>query len=163
VPSGSPVSFLAMPLADLLFNSGDLRSALHAQAGKLVAEVQAAPQDHVLQADEDLWATALAERGSVQAPELHVDRMWQDPPQEVQVDVRGYGNRAIFDYSQPAWFPGYRVTIHIPFSGEADVFKLQPSSFTYNPPRAQVRNGELTDTIEYRTTAPSTSLRMPAG
>jgi hypothetical protein len=37
----------AVTLADLPFTSGDLRSALGAQASKLVAELQAAPEDQV--------------------------------------------------------------------------------------------------------------------
>jgi hypothetical protein len=41
MPSGSTACLLLMALAELLFNTGDLRSALQAQAGKLVARVAA--------------------------------------------------------------------------------------------------------------------------
>ena len=143
-----------MTLHDLLFVSGDLRASLKAQAGKVVAEVNAAPVEHLRDVDEDGWVAALVERWSVEAPVLHVERMWQDEAKEVQVDVRGYANRAIFDYDRPAWFPGYRIKVHIPFSGEADVFKLRASTFSYNPPRAEIGRGELTETIEYPTDSP---------
>jgi hypothetical protein len=134
---------------DLLFNSGHLRDALEAQSRKLGAEVEAAPADHVLQTDADEWATALAQRWSIEVPELDTDAMWQDEPQEVQVDVRYHGMRAISDYSKPAWWPGFRVTVHIPFTGEADVFKLRPNSYTSNPPSAELGRNELLDVIEY--------------
>jgi hypothetical protein len=135
--------------ADLLFNDGHLGTSLDEHARKLVAEVEAAPADHVLQTDAEEWAAALVRRWSVQVPELDVDAMWQDEPKEVQIDVRHDGMRAILDYSQPAWWPGFRVTVHIPFTGEADVFRLRPNSYTYNPPRANVGPNEITEVIEY--------------
>ena len=91
----------------------------------------------------------MVERWSVEAPELHPDKMWMDRPQEVQVDVRGHPNRAIFDRSRPVWWPGYRVTVHIPFSGDDGVFRLRAGQFSMNPPSADVRAGELVDVIEY--------------
>jgi hypothetical protein len=135
--------------ADVLFAQGDLSAALDALKEKLVDEINAAPEDHLLHVDEDEWVSALVDRWSVDAPELHPDKMWMDRPQEVQVDVRGYPNRAIFDHSQPAWWPGYRVTIHIPFSGDEGVFRLRANSFSMNPPSADVGSGEIVDVIEY--------------
>ncbi len=38
---------------------------------------------------------------------------------------------------------------HIPFTGEADVFKFQPSTFSWNPPHAEIRGQEVRYTIEY--------------
>lgn len=147
-PSRKASTLIGVP-ADLLFNDGHLSTSLDEQARKLVAEVEAAPADHVLQTDAEEWAAALVRRWSVQVPKLDVDAMWQDEPKEVQVDVRHDGMRAILDYSQPAWWPGFRVTVHIPFTGEADVFRLRPNSYTYNPPRANVGPNEITEVIEY--------------
>jgi hypothetical protein len=104
--------------ADLLFRDDDLRLTLEAIAHKMVDEINAAPEQHLLQVDEDRWVSALVERWSVEAPELHPDKMWMDRPQEIQVDVRGHPNRAIFDHSRPVLWPGYRVTVHVPFSGD---------------------------------------------
>jgi hypothetical protein len=47
---------------ELLFNSGELRPALEAQARSLRAEVEAAPEEHILRVDEEEWIAALAER-----------------------------------------------------------------------------------------------------
>jgi hypothetical protein len=59
--------------------------------------------------------------------------------------------RAIIDpYSDAVRnYPGYRVVVHVPFEGEADVFKLRPSSFNFNPPRSRINADELVLTIEY--------------
>jgi hypothetical protein len=136
--------------ADLLFNDGDLRSAFQNVTKKLVKEVESTPEQHLLQADEQEWAQALAERYSVAAPVLHTDQMWMEPPRDVQVDVSHEGfMRALPENGGPFHVPGYRVVIHIPFSGDYGVFKLQASQFSLNPPRAIVERDELKDVVEY--------------
>ena len=144
-----------MPEHELLFNSGDLRRTLENYGQGLVREVEAAPEEHVLQADEVEWAKALADRYSVTAPELKPDDAWMDPPKDVQVDVSwDHVNRAIMDPSRPAYVPGHRTVAHIPFVGDKAVFSLRPSSFTLNPPRADIADGELRLVIEYPSDTP---------
>jgi hypothetical protein len=54
---------------DLLFyRGGELGSALEAQSRKLVDEIEAAPEDHLLHVDEDEWVRALVDRWQVEAP-----------------------------------------------------------------------------------------------
>ena len=65
-------------VADLLFYRGDLRGTLENIKAKLAHEIAKAPDDHVLEADEEAWAGALAERYRVEAPTLRRDEMWQD-------------------------------------------------------------------------------------
>jgi hypothetical protein len=75
----------------------------------------------------------------------------REPVKDVKVDVSWDRSRYFSDpYSDLARnFPGYRVVVHIPFEGDASVFSLRPSSFTYNPPRGRVQDGDLLLTIEY--------------
>ena len=134
---------------DLLFNEGHLDASLEALSRKLAHEVEAALADHVLSVDEDAWAAALAERWAVTCPTLRTDDMWQEEPQEVQVDVRYDQGRAIFDRSRSVMWPGFRVVVHIPFDGDPGVFKLRPNSFTFNPPRADIAGSDIVDVIEY--------------
>ncbi len=137
-------------LPDLLFCTGELRLALEENDRRLVAEVERAPEEHLMQAEIDEWVRALVERYEVEAPQLHPEQAWMDRPQEVQVDVsHEYFMRAISDPTRPAYIAGYRVVVHIPFEGDKAVFSLRPSSFTLNPPRAQVHDGELRDVVEY--------------
>ena len=141
---------------DLLFNSGDLRLTLENHGEGLVREVEAAPEDHVLRADAEEWAQELAERYAVEAPRLLVDQIWRDEMESVQVDV-SWDNfrRAITDPSRPVYVPGHRTTVHIPFSGERDLFLLRPSQYTFNPPRAEVAQAELRLPVEYPDDAPA--------
>jgi hypothetical protein len=46
------------------------------------------------------------------------------------------------------------VRVHIPFSGEKDVFKFRPSTRTTSAPSASLRDRELIQTIEYPADAP---------
>jgi hypothetical protein len=146
-----------VPDHDLLFHrSGALRDALEQQAGGMVQEVGRTPEDHVLQVDEDAWAQALAERWSVDAPELRPDDAWMDRPKDVQVDVSwDHFRRAITDPSRPTYVPGHRTVVHIPFTGDKTIFSLQPSTYTLNPPRADVGDGELRLVIEYPSDTPA--------
>jgi hypothetical protein len=133
-----------------MFYDGDLRGTLDAYGGRASHEVESAPEDHVLRADEDQWAQALADRYTVMAPTLDADNVWMDEPKAVQVDVSwDHFNRAIFDPSTPTYVPGHRTVVHIPFTGEEHVFKLQASTRSLNPPRADVASAELRLVIEY--------------
>jgi hypothetical protein len=135
----------------LLFNSGELRLALEAQAGKMRDAVEAESEESVKQADVDEWAAALAHHFAIACPELQTNDVWREPVRDVKVDVSWDRSRYFSDpYSDLARnYPGYCVVVHIPFEGEAGVFSLRPSSFTYNPPRGRVKDGDLLLTIEY--------------
>jgi hypothetical protein len=127
---------------DRLFVELDLNAALEGHARGLDEEIEKSPEDHLLQVDEDEWVAALVARYTIATPELRPDDWWMEQA-ETQVDVSWDQNRAILDPSQPAYVPGHRVEVHIPFSGEKDVFKYRPSSWTTVLPAAEVRDGEL--------------------
>jgi len=44
--------------------------------------------------------------------------------------------------------PGTAIEVSIPFNGEPEAFKIQPSMFTLNPPCGKVENGQLVLRIE---------------
>lgn len=151
--TGASGSFDAV--ASHLFYEGDLRDALEGHARGMDKEIAEAPEEHLMQADEDDWVAALVERYWLDAPQLLRDQWWMDAPQEIKVDVRYDGAmRAIFDYSQPALVNGFRIIVHVPFTGERDLFKFTPSTRNYNPPTATVKNSEVQIVVEYPADAP---------
>jgi hypothetical protein len=121
---------------DLLFNSGELRLALEAQAKKMRDAVEAELEESLKQADVGEWAAALAHHFAVACPQLQTDDVWREPVKDVKVDVSWERSRYFSDPDSDLArnFPGYRVVVHIPFEGDAGVFSLRPSSFTFNPP-----------------------------
>ena len=139
-----------------MFNQGELRQALEAQAKKLADAVDAESEESLKQADPGEWAASLVHHFAVVCPELNTDAVWMEPAENIGVDVSRDPMRAILDpYSDAVRkYPGYRVVVHTPFEGEADVFKLRPSSFSINPPRGRTKSDELLLTIEYPHDAP---------
>lgn len=136
---------------DLLFNSGELDRALEAQATKMREAVEAEPEENLKQVDIDEWAAALAHHFAVVCPELKTEDVWREPVEDVEVDVSWDRSRYFSDYASDLArnFPGYRVVVHIPFEGDADVFQLRTNTRTFNPPRGQLKGSDLIKTIEY--------------
>ncbi|RVI84195.1 hypothetical protein CN188_09410 [Sinorhizobium meliloti] len=66
---------------------------------------------------------------------------------ETKIDVSRDRGRYISDRSRPFHVTGTTFEVEIPFSGDAELFKVQPTSFTFNPPRGTVRGGSLFYTI----------------
>src|SRR5579884_2307900 len=137
-----------------LFAHGRLTDALESQQRRLYEEIDQAPEDHVLHADDDAWAEALVERYRVEAPSLRIDAIWQERPHEVKVDVSSDRSRYFSDPIRPALVAGTRFIVHVPFDGDETVFRLQPSTIDFNPPRAKLRPGELVQVIEFPNDAP---------
>jgi hypothetical protein len=137
---------------DLLFHDGDLGRSLEAQAEKMRQAVASESEENVKQADVDEWAEALAHHFAVSCPELKQDEVWREPAQDVEVDVshdqrRFFGGDYIPDIAYE--FPGYRVVVHLPFEGDAGVFKLCPSTRTTIWPRGRIGKDELLFTIDW--------------
>lgn len=136
----------------LLFHDGDLRSSLEAHRRKMMAEIQGASEEYLLNTDIDEWVGYLAEEYAVECPELSADEMEVEDQGEVDVDVsHEHFTRAISNPYEPAYVKGRRLMLRIPFTGEAQLFLLQASAFSMNPPRAIVGVGELQLPIEYPT------------
>lgn len=137
-----------MPTVVFLFQDSELQGHLKRLVFSIRAEVDKAPEDHVLHADEAEWAKALAERYTVELPDLR-DQLWMDDPQSVWIDVS----------KDPSAIPrpdgsipparGHRTVIHIPYTGDGTIFQLRPTNFTMNPPRGAVTSNELLLVVEY--------------
>jgi len=136
-----------------LFYEADLRDALEGHARTMDKEIAEAPEGHLMQADEDEWVAALVERYSVDAPQLQAEQWWQDAPAEIKYDVSGHPGRDIRG-SGPFYVNGIRVVVHVPFTGEADLFKFTPNTRDWNPPTADIRSGEVLVAVEYPADSP---------
>jgi hypothetical protein len=62
---------------------------------------------------------------------------------ETKIDVSRDHNRMIFDRSRPFHITGTEIEVEVPFTGEAEAFKVQPTTWTMSPPRAEVRGSAL--------------------
>jgi hypothetical protein len=139
---------------DALFAKENSHAAFRAQEALLRNEIDAAPEDHVLQVDDAAWTQALVERYRVDVPRLVVDGIYMERPKEIEVVV----SAALYGYAvEPGRdfkVPGVRHVVHIPFEGNGDVFGIRPMSRTTTLPRARVKGNELIARWESRSDSP---------
>lgn len=131
----------------LFFARGHLLQGLEAHRQRLVREVEAAPEAHVLKVDEAQWARALFDRYTVEAPVLKREDAFMEELRPAQVDVSRESSRLI--RSGPTYVPGHKTVAHVPFTGEKDIFHFLPSSHILVQLNARVTDGELLIDIEY--------------
>ena len=131
-----------MSSPDALFNKVDVGATLRAQEQKLAATAASIPADHALATSAEDLAAELVELFHIEPITLHEDAL-SVSHHDTKVDVSRDRMRVINDRSRPLFIPGTTVTYHVPFGGEADLFKVRPSRLTLSPPYAVVAGNEV--------------------
>ena len=136
-------------MTNLLFYGGSLRDALRAQEQKMLDEINSLNENQILNTSENDLYNYLVEKYKVEVPQIDEEQIKIDyGDANIDISQFGYG---IWDRSRPVYVIGTRVTFYIPFSGDPALFKLQPSTFGFNPPRADVRGNEIVMIYEQTT------------
>ena len=121
----------------LLFASGDLQATLEAGRHRArQAVIEWNPEQLLATAEADIIDYLVAEH-SVDCPALHRDKIEQLPVSEEVRPVAGMLSRETYQYRMT------KFVIAVPFDGEEDVFKLRATQSSFNPPSAEVHEGEL--------------------
>src|ERR1700676_2698324 len=94
-------------------------------------------------ASEHDLVQALIEEFRLNVPVINEDGIYIAESGEAQVDVSRDPMRMIYDRSQAFYISGNKTVIAVPFEGDAEFFRIQPSSFSLSPPRAKIGKGEL--------------------
>lgn len=126
----------------LLFSTYDLQETLNNTIQALRKEVDSIDSNRILNTSQSDLAEYLANKYKVTPLTLRKEE-WHADQVETQVDVRFDSNRWIDDKSRPALVAGVRITIRVPFDGEADLFYTRSNQFTSSPPRAKIDGSEL--------------------
>ena len=67
---------------------------------------------------------------------------WAAEEAECQIDVSGDPNRMFLEERiGPVYVPGQRITVEIPFEGEAELFRCRASTYTTSVPRGEIGAG----------------------
>lgn len=127
-------------LPDLLFYESDLSQALRGNLEQAKEDIDSISEKQFLHASNDEIVEHVFSKREVVPLTLHEDHK-QMETHETKIDVRNDPRRGEFDSSRPCMAEGVRVTVSVPFDGDARLWKCQPSRFTANPPRAHVRAG----------------------
>lgn len=125
-----------------LFSDADWFSVEQNQLKKMQEEIAAVNGDRLLNTAVDDLARYFESKFKIEVPALVTEEIVVDQ-REAKIDVRHDPRRWIDDRSRPVYVPGTEVEVEIPFTGDAEVFRVRPTSYTMSPPRAEVRSNAL--------------------
>jgi hypothetical protein len=141
-----------------LFSKGDIHNVILHQKEEFKKAFQKVSNDE-LDRDTPGVIARLVEQFSITVPVLRDDEKYAEA-KETQVDVSRDPMRFITDRSSPFYVAGTELKFVIPYTGEAILFDVRPSSFTLSPPWGDVHNGELH--LIYSTANPQFNLEAQA-
>jgi hypothetical protein len=127
------------PGGDYLFSGTSIFDILTNQERAAGNAPTSMNNDELLNTPTDDLVDRVVAQFSISVPVLDRAAAWIDSS-EGPVAVRDYWARGV----DPGFTVlGTHVRLSVPFSGEADVFRIQPSTFTSGPPRAQIGQGVI--------------------
>ncbi len=124
-----------------LFSEGKLSQVLRNRELKMLDEIKQAPaKDLVLERGE-----ALIARHRIEPLKIHKDSSTATTS-DVEIDISKDPNFGAFHSPinrGPVYKQGTRVTYHVPFTGDRDLFRFTPNAYTQQPPVGNVSNTEV--------------------
>ncbi len=127
-------------IGDILFHGNDLSRALRYQLEQLPSAVNGL-------AEQTLISKTDAEIIEIISRDYHVEPLCVDYENaEAKVEEGMAELRDTFRYhlpNGPMKVQGIKASKAIPFSGDPELWKLRPNSYTMNPPRGEVRGNTL--------------------
>jgi len=131
-----------MDRGETLFAKYDIGSTLRNGPARLVQSIDALSDAEILDGGQEKLVQRLVVDHLIAIPELHLDAV--EPSQcEVDIDVSGDQTRMIYDRSRPSYIKGTEISFRVPFTGDPDVFRCQPSSYSLNPPHADIERDAI--------------------
>jgi hypothetical protein len=127
---------------DYLFVNGDMHAVLENQKGQVRTKIQGLKPDYLLNVNEQQLVTAIVSEMTLDVPVIRDDEIHIASHGEAQVDVSGDHMRAIYGRG-PLYITGNQTIIAVPFDGDAEFFKIKPSTYNYNPPMGRIVGQEI--------------------
>jgi hypothetical protein len=125
-----------------LFSKYDWFAVQDHQKKQLTDEVAKMDGNRLLNTSPNDLCDYFEDQYRVNVPSLNETEIVADQ-NETQIDVSRDFLRGIRDRSRPFYIAGTEVKITVPFEGDAEVFNIQPTSFTLSPPIADIRGDKL--------------------
>ena len=115
---------------------------LEERQANMIHEIDQVPSESLLEADPERLAKTIVEKYALAPVKLRVDEVAVDQTDE-RVDVSQDGRRYIRDRSRPLMLDGTVVRFYVPFDGDPELFKYQPSTYSLDTPSGRVERQEL--------------------
>lgn len=126
----------------ILFHGMDLSRVLEMQERKMFQEIEEIEGDRLLNTNVTDLCDYFEQEYQVESIQLNKDKITIDHA-EAQIDVSRDLHRDVRDRTRPAYIKGTSISYFVPFEGDPELFKCQPSSFTLNPPQATIDGNEV--------------------
>lgn len=127
---------------NLLFAKCDWFSVEKHQMNQLKEEIGAYDGNSLLNTSVDDLSDYFADKYSIDVPLLHRDAIVADQ-RETKVDM-SHDFRYIPSFDgRPIMIDGSTIEITVPFTGDGQLFEVRPTTYSMNPPRANVRGNTL--------------------
>ena len=125
-----------------LFGDERLRALLEKKVLALNEEIESQEENYILNVDIAKFAASLIDRYHLESPIIDESRIYIERSETDVVVSRGMG-RFSTDGDDSIYAKRLKISYHIPFAGNSELFQYRPSSFTYSPPRADVTDNEV--------------------
>lgn len=130
-------------MADLLFVGAHLSDVCRELIERMKQRVEHADPPHIQTQEIENLVTELSARSRIEPLELLENEITVDQA-ATKIDVAGRFEYAWDEEDGPLLIDGIALTLHVPYRGDADLLRLRPSRSTFNPPRADVGESEIT-------------------
>lgn len=135
-----------MARSDLFFSDEDAFAVQQHQRAAVDSEIAAIEGNRLLNTNVEDLVNYIVERYRLDVPLLDEANMTVDQ-QEAKRDVSGDRLRMGYNFGRgPVHVTGTEVVVEVPFTGDPQMFRIQPNTHTFNPPRGEVRG----DTVIFR-------------
>ena len=108
----------------------------------MLSEINSLDENRILRTSEQELCNYFIEKykiDAIQIDELNI----QVDTGDAEIDVSRIMEYIAYGDPGPVYVTGTRVAFYIPFTGDSQLFKLRPSTFSSSVPRARVTSGEI--------------------
>jgi hypothetical protein len=127
-----------MAHSDLLFSDEDSFAVQQHQRAALESEIAGIDENRLLNTNVEDLVTFIVDKYRLDIPVLDEANMSVDQ-QEAKRDVSGDPGRMAYHFGRgPTHVTGTEVIVEVPFTGDPQMFRIQPSTSNMSPPRGEV-------------------------
>lgn len=127
------------------FRKGDSFTTFRAHMESIIAEINSLDNDYVMRASKVELEEHYITRARIEELELNVDDKYLDNKRSVQLTAYNHFDR------RPFKVPGTEIELHIPYTGDKDLFEIRASTYSLSGyPDITVNDNEIIIKVSYQ-------------